>query len=215
MARCTRYDCLWIVAVLQRHFHNYGPAMIKALLRLIRYLYTTRTTPLIFKAGHPKNLHPSITMVDASFASSLIDGTSHEGSASFHMGCPTHANSKRQRSVALSSTKNEFMAAHAAARDACWRGNYLDHAGIAAQRPLPILEDNTAAIYLSHKHNLNGPRTRHMSTRWHWLQQQVMENNVILHHLRTSFQVADILTKAVDHGIFKRLCPVLLGHNPV
>ena len=32
-----------VVGVLQRHFKNYGPLMIKMLLRLVRYLKTTRT----------------------------------------------------------------------------------------------------------------------------------------------------------------------------
>ena len=33
VARSTRYEVLWLVGVLQRHFKNYGPLMIKMLLR--------------------------------------------------------------------------------------------------------------------------------------------------------------------------------------
>ena len=215
VARCTRYDCLWLVAVLQRHFHNFGPAMIKALLRLVRFLFTTRSKPLIFQAGYPKDLPKSINFVDVSFASSQIDGTSHEANTNYHEGCPASASSKRQRIVALSSTESEFMAAHTVARDTAWREKYHEGSGMHVKLPVPILEDNTATIYLSRKHNLNGPRTRHMKTRWHWLQQQVLAGKVALHHLRTSFQVADVLTKGVDYGTFKRLGDVLLGHVPV
>jgi hypothetical protein len=215
VVRGTRYECMWLVSVLQRHFHNFGPAMIKALLRLVRYLNSTRSKPLIFRAGYPSDLHPNVTMVDASYASSQLDGTSHEGNVNYHRGCPVAASSKRQRIVALSSMESEFMGAHTAARNCAWRGSYLKYAGLPPPFPLPILEDNTAAIYLSRKHNLNAPRTRHMNVRWHWLQQQVLGNQVILHHLRTSFQVADILTKGVDHGTFTRLSAVLLGHVPV
>jgi len=79
--------------------------------------------------------------------------------------------------------------------------------------PIPILEDNTAAIYLSEKANLNNRRTRHMAVRWHWLQQKVMSELIKLHHVRTEFQVADILTKGVDRGTFNRLASILLGHS--
>jgi hypothetical protein len=54
-----------------------------------------------------------------------------------------------------------------------------------------------------------------MNVRWHWLQQKVHDEHVILHHLRTSFQVADVLTKGVDHGTFKRLSDVLMGAVPL
>jgi hypothetical protein len=215
VARCTRYDTLWLVSILQRHFKNYGPAMIEALLRLVRFLYTTRTKPLIFKAGYPKDLHPLVVMVDASYASSKIDGSSHDGVLVFYNGCPIHASSKRQRVVALSSMESEFMAANRAARFAIWLQRMIVGFGLPAPMPFPIMEDNTATIYLARKPNLNGARTRHMEVRWHWLQQQVIGQKVVLHHLRTQFQVADVLTKGVDHGTFNRLEGVLLGHVPV
>ena len=83
VANSTRPDCLWLVSTLQRHYKNFGPAMIKALLRLVRYMYTTRAKPLIFKRGYPDDLHPVVVMVDASYASSQIDGSSHEGHLTF------------------------------------------------------------------------------------------------------------------------------------
>ena len=72
IARCTRYDILWVVAVLQRHMKDYGPAMIKILLQLVRFLRVTRTKPLIFLAGYPRDLAPLVIMVDATYASSKI-----------------------------------------------------------------------------------------------------------------------------------------------
>ena len=52
--------------------------MIKMLLRLVRYLKTTRTMQLIFKKGYPADLPPLVMMVDASYASHQIDRSSHE-----------------------------------------------------------------------------------------------------------------------------------------
>jgi hypothetical protein len=42
-----------------------------------------------------------------------------------------------------------------------------------------------------------------------------LEERVELRHLRTSYQVADLMTKAVDHGTFRRLTPILLGDEAV
>jgi hypothetical protein len=215
IARGTRYDVMWLVSVLQRHYHNYGPAMINMLLRLIRYMYTTRTKALVFHAGYPKNLPPLVTMVDASYASSLIDRTSHEGIIVFYKGCPVHASSKRQKTVALSSMESEFMAANTAGKLGLWLIRLIEGFGMEVPVPFPIMEDNTATIYLSQKASLNGPRTRHMDTRWHWLQEKVSAKLMILRHLRTQFQVADVLTKGVDNALFLRLSAVLQGQVPV
>ena len=215
VARSTRYDVLWIVSILQRHFKNYGPAMIKALLRLVRFLHTTRSLQLTFQAGNPDDLHPLIIMVDASYASSMIDRSSHEGVVIFYKGCPIHASSKRQRNVALSTMESEFMAANEATKVGLWVSRLLAGFGMQVPAPFPVMEDNTAAIYLSRKPNLNGSKTRHMEVRWHWLQQQVLDGKAVLHHLRTHFQLADLMTKGLDHGTFKRLAEVVLGRVPV
>ena len=183
VVRCTRYDGLWLVSVLQRHLKNYGPVMIKMALRMVRFLYTTRATCLIFRRGYPGDLHPLVSMVDASFASSDIDGSSHAGSIHFWNGCPIAATSKNQRPVALNTMESEFMGANDCARAALWKERLATGFGMKVPLPMPIMEDNTSAIYLSRKPSLNGSNTRHMRVRWHWLQQQVMDELVVLHHL--------------------------------
>ena len=107
------------------------------------------------------------------------------------------------------------MEAHACAKTVTWIARLLELSGARTRSVVPIMEDNTAALYLSGHPNLNGVRTRHMDVRFHWLQVECMEGRVGLVHLSTVEQVADILTKNVSRKIFDILSPRLLGEESI
>ena len=54
------------------------------------------------------------------------------------------------------------------------------------KKPVPLLEDNQATIYLSKHPSLNGSRSRHMEIRWHWLKQAVRDEEVVLVYIPTA-----------------------------
>jgi len=150
-------------------------------------------------------------MADASYANCPITRTSHGGYVIYLLGCPILATSKKQAVVALSSCEAEFMTAFDAAKRIMWVLRLLNGLEIEVKLPVPILEDNNAAIQLSRRPSLNSGNSRHMEVRWHWLQTQVEARQVRLTYLNTAWQVADLLTKAVNGALFNRLSPLLIG----
>ena len=212
--RCTRRDCLFLVSILQRFQTNYGWKVINTLLWLITYLFSTRERCLEFRGGYTGQ-YEVFAMADASYANCPITRTSHGGYVIYLLGCPILATSKKQGVVALSSCEAEFMTAFDAAKRIMWVLRLLNGLQIEVKLPVPILEDNNAAIQLSRRPSLNSGNSRHMEVRWHWLQTQVEARQVRLTYLNTAWQVADLFTKAVNGALFSRLSPLLMGEEEV
>ena len=213
VARNTRIDIAWITCELQRYGTNYTEAQIDALLHLIKYLNATKSMKLTFRSDFKHDINLFFA-VDAGYGSSLINRASHEGLITFYKGCPIAHSAKRQKVIALSSMESEFMAAHEAAKFSKWLRRLLAGFGMSTKKPVPLLEDNQAAIYLSKHPSLNGSRSRHMEIRWHWLQQAVEEEDVELVYIPTASQFADILTKPTSKHVHDVLVPVIMGKQP-
>ena len=171
VVRGTRSECLYHTAFLQQFQTCYGWKMVDALLNLIAYLVMNQDIMFTFLSGYD-GVFALFAMCDASNANCPDTRLSHDGSTSFLFGCLIKAYSKNQKAVALSSMESEFMGAFEAAKVLI----HLLRAGVGyklkIRTPLPVLEDNNAAIMLSMKPSLNSSRARHMEVRWHWLQQQ-------------------------------------------
>ena len=109
----------------------------------------------------------------------------------------------------------EFMEAFECAKAVVHTSRLLTNADMPMREPVPILEDNEAAIKLAMKPSLNSGRARHMEVRWHWLQEQSEARHVRLGYIPTEWQVADIFTKNLSRPRFERLRSSLQGDEPV
>jgi hypothetical protein len=86
--------------------------------------------------------------------------------------------------------------------------------GLDVRLPVPVLEDNIAAVHLSLRPSLNAGRARHMEVRWHWMQHQVARGQVRLLHLTTDWQLADLFTKALGKKRHQFLTELIQGDQP-
>ena len=71
-------------------------------------------------------------------------------------------------------------------------------------KTLTIFCDNTSAINIS-KNPVQHSRTKHIDIRHHVIRELVENNVVVLEHVETSKQIADIFTKALDSVRFTSL----------
>ena len=69
-------------------------------------------------------------------------------------------------------------------------------------RPLRILCDNTAAVFLA-KNNKSGSRSKHIDIKYLALRERIKENKVVIEHVRTGNMLADPLTKGMQPKLFK------------
>jgi hypothetical protein len=70
--------------------------------------------------------------------------------------------------------------------------------------PIPIYCDNTSTISIS-KNLVMHSKTKHIPIKYHFLQEQVAEDNIRVEYVGTKEQVADIFTKPLPREAFEYL----------
>lgn len=83
-----------------------------------------------------------------------------------------------------------------------WLINILTNLQIEVRRPVPVYEENQACIMIPN--NAKTYRTKHIDTRYHYLQELVKGKGIELISLSTKDQFADTLTKALPREAFER-----------
>uniref|UniRef100_A0AAV1UIR5 Uncharacterized protein n=1 Tax=Peronospora matthiolae TaxID=2874970 RepID=A0AAV1UIR5_9STRA len=164
------------------------------LKRVLRYLQATPTLGIRFiGAGNGKLVGYS----DADWAGDIDTRRSTSGYVFvLNNGCISWR-SKKQRSVALSSTEAEYMALSEATQEATWLKTFMRDLGEeAGDNALTIYEDNQGAIALAENPEFH-KRTKHIDIRYHFVREKVEKNQVVLQYCPTQDMLADIMTKAI------------------
>lgn len=115
--------------------------------------------------------------------------------------------SKRQETVALSTTEAEHMALSWAAREAIWLKNFGQELDVDMKQTIVIGCDNQSAIALTKSDGYRG-RSRHIDIQHHHLRDKVNEKVIRIGYVNTSENVADSLTKAGPKNTF---CALEMG----
>ncbi|KAG6590647.1 Gag-Pol polyprotein [Phytophthora cinnamomi] len=113
--------------------------------------------------------------------------------------------SKKQRTVALSSTEAEYMALSEATQEAVWLKVFLRELGeMASDEAIKIYEDNQGSIALAKNPEFH-KRTKHIDIRYHFVREKVEDGQVVLEYCSTKDMLADIMTKAITSVQFEVL----------
>eukprot|EP00253_Pinus_taeda_P022701 PITA_22701 len=107
--------------------------------------------------------------------------------------------SRKQQSVALSSSEAKYMAASLASCEATWLHKMLFVLFGRALRPSVIYCDNQSRIKLT-KNPVFHDRSNHIEIKYHFIRDYVQKGVVKLEYTSTNEQVADIFTKALPRG---------------
>lgn len=114
-------------------------------------------------------------------------------------------NSKRQPTVAKSSTEAEYMAANAAGAEAMWLKQLLiDFGYMTPPVTISMYSDSQPAIAAS-KNPEHHTRMKHINVMYHWLREQVEDHKIKLIYVPSEDQRADILTKNLEPKPFEHL----------
>ena len=108
--------------------------------------------------------------------------------------------SKKQNSVALSTTEAEYISAGSCCAQILWIKQQLEDFGITIDH-IPIKCDNTSAICLT-KNPIQHSRTKHIEIRHHFIRDHVQKGDIVLEFVDTLHQLADIFTKPLDKDRF-------------
>ncbi|KAF1318440.1 Gag-pol polyprotein, partial [Globisporangium splendens] len=198
----TRPDLAAAVGVLSQFASDPCPTHWQALKRVFRYLNGTQTHGITFSANTSGEL---IGYSDADWAGDIDSRRSTSGYALILNGGCISWRSKKQRSVALSSTEAEYMALSEATQEAVWLKGILCEPGEhSSDRPVKVFEDNQGSIALAKNPEFH-KRTKHIDIRYHFVREKVEDDQVVLEYCPTEDMLADMMTKAIGTNQFGAL----------
>ena len=116
--------------------------------------------------------------------------------------------SKKQPTVALSSTEAEYRGAAVAACEVAWLQMLLADLGIQVQVPVVIHCDNLSSIQLA-RNPVFHARMKHIEVHYHFIRKRVLDGDIDLTYVGTDEQVADIFTKALGAEKLRRFRAML------
>jgi hypothetical protein len=219
LAMVSRFDIMNSVRELTRFMQEPGMEHWAAVKRVMRYIKGTIDVPLIFGPFPPGEV-VLVGYSDSDWAGELDTRRSTTGYVFLMAGgdgkpCSgaVSVNSRLQPTVALSSTEAEYMAVCSAAQEAIYLRVVLFDMGMPQRYPTRIYEDNTAAIRLANAAvGQWHPRTRHVDVRYKFVKERVRSNEIELVYVKTTEQLADLLTKNLAAPQFSVLAQRILGH---
>ncbi|XP_043475809.1 secreted RxLR effector protein 161-like [Leptopilina heterotoma] len=127
LAMCTRPDIAYATSYLSQFNNCYNINHWTAVKRVLRYLQRTKNVGLHFyRSG--KSLEGC---VDADWANCSNDRKSYTGFSFILGGSSVSWESRKQRTVALSSTEAEYMALAEAGKEAAYLKRFLKELGLS------------------------------------------------------------------------------------
>ena len=202
----TRPDITFSVSELSRFMHSPGDTHMTAAKRVLRYLRGTKALGLKYKANTKgqKLLPPSTGPVwcDADWAGDPDTRRSTTGFVA-KMGHNTiEWKTRRQPTVALSSSEAEYMALTSAVSHILWHRQLMANLGFGDESPTIIYEDNTGCLAMA-ENQVSRDRTKHIDIKLHFCREAVQNKQVMIIQCPTERMTADILTKALQRGKFE------------
>ena len=174
-------------------FNNcYGIEHWKAAKRVLRYLKGTINVGLTYKSDG----QPIKGYVDADWGGCIEDRRSHTGYLFLLNGSPISWDSRKQKTVALSTIEAEYMAMSECAKESVYLQRFLHELGFNDLAVLTMYCDNRSAIKLA-ENPVYHSRSKHIDIRHHFVRDMLKDKLFIVKHIATENQVADFLTKGL------------------
>ncbi|MDV3180562.1 MAG: reverse transcriptase domain-containing protein, partial [Candidatus Phytoplasma australasiaticum] len=198
----TRPDIAYSVGVVSRYMEKPTKKHLDAVKRILRYIKGTIQYGLVYSKDSGNNI---LTGFSDSDLGGQVDDRKSTGGMIFYLNESAITwVSQKQKCVALSSCEAEFMAATAAACQGIWLRNILSRITSEAVGPVVLYIDNRSAIDLAKNPMFHG-RSKHIDIRFHFIRECVERGEVVLKHVCSSDQRADILTKGMATIRFEKM----------
>ena len=188
---CTRPDISQAVGALARFMAAPTTVHWLSAKGVLRYLAGTASYGIHYGEG----TSGLIGYCDADHASDCDTRRSTTGYVFIMNGGAICWSSRRQPTVAASTTEAEYMAAAHAVKEALWLRKLMRDLDLGTDSII-IRADNQSAIKLL-KNPVSSQRSKHIDTIYHFARERVARKEVTFLYISTNEMIADILTKAV------------------
>ena len=117
-----------------------------------------------------------------------------------------------QKSVALSVTEAELMAAVACAQDMLYTMRILESMGLQVEKPMILQVDNSGAVDIANNWSVSN-RTRHVDTRLHFLREMKEQGIIKTVWVSGELNAADMFTKNLPGPLFNTHVKSVCGED--
>lgn len=200
---CTRPDLSTFINILNRYQNKNTKELWQYLKRVLRYIKGTVNLKLIYKKSDYQQM--LIGYVEFDWGGSETDRKSTTGYLfKLFENCTITCCTKRQNSVAASSTEAEYIALFEGVREALWLKSFINSINFELTEPIIIYEDNTSCISMAknptaHKHS------KHIDIKYHFSREQINKKVIAVKYISTREQLADTMTKQLPAPKFQEI----------
>jgi hypothetical protein len=196
----SRPDIMLSVCMCARFQATPKQCHMRAIKRIMRYLVLTPNLGL----WYPKCSHfDLIGYYDADYARCKVDRKSTSRTCQLLGRSLVCWSSKKQNSVALSTVEVEYVIASSYCAQLLWMRQTLKDYGYTMNK-VPLLCDNESAIKIAYN-PCEHSRTKHIDIRHHFLREHATKGDIIISHVQTNEQLANIFIKPLDEKRFQEL----------
>ena len=200
LAICTRPDISYSVQALSQHNMNPSLTHLLAAKRLIRYLIATKSYSLCF--GGDRRHEPLMGYSDADWANEP-DRISLSGYLWTYAGGLISWCSRKQRTIACSSTEGEYMAVSLCVQEGLWLKSLFTQLCIPLHLPFLIKCDNKGTIFLADGQGAS-TRSKHIDIKYHFIREHTSKKTFDIIYVPTADQTADIFTKPLGRTLHEK-----------
>ena len=136
-----------------------------------------------------------IGFCDAGWASDIDSRRSTTGYIFIHQGAAISWVTRRQRTIALSTTEAEFMSLVAAVQEFIWLNRLQKELIGDVTKSMVIYCDNRSAIHIATNNSFSS-RTKHVDIKAKFISEAIKNDKIVLQYIETNM-LADLLTKGV------------------
>jgi hypothetical protein len=166
---------------------------LRTVKRIKRYLVLTPNLCLWYPKGSHFEL---IGYSDADYARCKVDKKSTFRTYQFLGRSLVPWSSKKQNSIALSTAESEYVTVDSCYAQLLWMRQTLKDYCCTMNHISPLC-DNESATNIAYN-PCEDSRTKHIDIRHHFLRDHAIKGDIIISHVETNDQLADIFTKLLD-----------------
>ncbi|KAJ0787642.1 putative RNA-directed DNA polymerase [Helianthus annuus] len=197
----TRPEIAYAVSKVSQFLQTPTDRHWVAVKRILRYLRGTISHGLCIRRSDVFDLH---AYSDADWAGCPDDRRSTTGYCIFLGPNLISWSSKKQHTVARSSTEAEYRALAHTAAEIRWIISVLQELHVSLSGPPTLWCDNIGATYLA-VNPVFHQRTKHLEIDLHFIRDMVLAQTLRVRYVPTTLQLADLLTKGLSSVRFDTL----------
>lgn len=173
-----------------------------AVKRVIRYFSGTLTVGITY-TGQKGSLLTYQLYCNSDYAADTDTRRSISAYVGILAGGPVDWQSKKQQTVALSTTEAEYKVLTEASKAAIWARRELAEMHQTQEGATEIFCDNQGAVALA-RNPVFHARTRHIEVQYHFIREVIDSGQVTISYVPTENNPADILTKPLARDAHER-----------